>query len=67
MSKKLRKLREKKGMTADQMADRLSLKKSTYWAYEQGRAEPSIYNLQRICIIHQITIDEFIRDSPTAV
>ena len=50
----LRELRKAKGYTQQQMADMLSISRSTYTYYETGNSEPSFQNLKRLCEIFGI-------------
>ena len=67
ISRKIRQIRENRDLTAKQVAESLGMNDTTYLAYELGRAEPSIYNLERICKILEISIGEFLIDSPNSI
>lgn len=47
------------------LAEKIGKKRAAYDAYEQGRAEPSIFTLKKICDLFNITIDKFLEDCPT--
>lgn len=50
--------------TRFQIALQLQINESTYRAYEDGRSEPSIMVIQKICGIYNLTVDQFLKDSP---
>jgi transcriptional regulator with XRE-family HTH domain len=60
ISKNLRHLRKEKGLTQDQLADLLGIKRSLVGAYEEGRAEPPIQNLKNITKVFGVSVDDFI-------
>jgi transcriptional regulator with XRE-family HTH domain len=55
---------KKLGVDRREMADRLKLKRKTFYAYLEARAEPSVLTLKKFCLIAGITVDEFISDIP---
>lgn len=61
---KLIKERLARRLYQQQLADKIAIKRATYAAYEEGRAEPSIFTLEKICQVFKITIDQFMSDSP---
>lgn len=64
LAKKLRDLRESNSFTQTQVADKIGMKKLSYRAYEDARAEPPIFTLELICILYNISIDNLLYDSP---
>lgn len=48
IAKRLRMLRESKGMTLQEIADILGIPKTTYASYEQAKSEPNISLIVRI-------------------
>ena len=56
----LKKARIKLGLTQVQLADRLNISPSTIGMYEQGRREPDIKLLQKICESLNISADELL-------
>lgn len=48
----------------DKMADYLNMKKKSFYAYLDGRAQPSLTTTQKFCQILGITMDEFMKGSP---
>lgn len=62
ISSNLKYLRKKKGLTQQQFADEIGIKRSLVGAYEEDRAEPKYDLLKRIAEYHDFTIDEFINE-----
>jgi transcriptional regulator with XRE-family HTH domain len=60
VSENIKYLRKKNGLTQEQMAERLGIKRSLLGAYEEGRADPRIANLVKFSEIFDITIDQMI-------
>jgi transcriptional regulator with XRE-family HTH domain len=53
-------LRNKKGWTQGDLADRLGIKRSRIGAYEEGRAEPKISDLQLLAMLFGIRLDTLV-------
>lgn len=49
MNKRIKQLRKELGLTQQQFADRLSLKRNTIATYEQGKINPSDVSVSLIC------------------
>lgn len=58
----LKYLRKKKGLTQQQFADNMEIKRSLIGAYEEDRAEPKYDLLKKIAEYFELTIDEFINE-----
>ncbi|MBO5954344.1 MAG: helix-turn-helix transcriptional regulator [Clostridia bacterium] len=56
----LKSIRKEKGLSQKQVALKLGVVESCYANWEQGRTEPSISMLRKICEIFVINIDELI-------
>ena len=56
----LKNIRKEKGLSQKQVALRLGVVESCYANWEQGRTEPSISMLRKLCEIFTINIDELI-------
>lgn len=56
----LRSIRKEKGLSQKQVAEKLGVVESCYANWEQGRTEPSISMLRKLCEIFVINIDELI-------
>jgi transcriptional regulator with XRE-family HTH domain len=63
ISSNLKYLRKKKGLTQQQFADALGIKRSLVGAYEEDRAEPKYELLKKIADFYEFTIDEFINET----
>lgn len=53
----LTKLRNKRGLTQDQMADALNVKRARYNAWENDISKPDIEMLKKISTYHKVTTD----------
>lgn len=51
-------LRRKKGLTQQQFADQMKIKRSSVGAYEEDRAEPKYELLKKIADFYELTMDE---------
>ncbi len=60
VSENIKYLRKQEGLTQEQMAERLKIKRSLLGAYEEGRADPRINNLVKFSEIFDISIDKLI-------
>ena len=56
-AKRLRELRQEKGMTQQQIAALLNLKQQSYLRYENGTGEPSLNTLIRLTQIFGVSSD----------
>lgn len=59
MNETIRAIRKKLGMTQDQFAQQLGIKRSLVGAYEEGRAEPRLELLQKMAALANMSLDEF--------
>jgi transcriptional regulator with XRE-family HTH domain len=62
ISSNLKYLRKKKGLTQQQFADAIGIKRSLVGAYEEDRAEPKYDLLKKIADFYDFSIDEFINE-----
>ncbi|WP_018629750.1 XRE family transcriptional regulator [Niabella aurantiaca] len=60
-NKNLKYLRKLRGLTQDEFAGKLNIKRSLLGAYEEGRAEPRLEVLETVCNIFKLTLDEILR------
>jgi len=60
ISNNLKFLRKKIGLTQEQMAEQIGIKRSLLGAYEEGRADPRISNLLKFSEIFSLTVDQLI-------
>ena len=56
-------LRKKKGLTQQQFADEIGIKRSLVGAYEEERADPKYELLKKIALYFDISIDDFINET----
>ena len=56
----LKNIRKEKGLSQKQVALKLGVVESCYANWEQGRTEPGISMLRKLCEIFVINIDELI-------
>lgn len=59
INESIRTLRKKLGLTQDQFAVKLGVKRSLIGAYEEGRAEPRLELLQKMAGLGGISVDSF--------
>jgi transcriptional regulator with XRE-family HTH domain len=61
LAKNLLILRKRKGMTLDKMAEMLSLNsKSSYKAYEEGRALPDIHKIMKLASFFDVSVADIV-------
>jgi transcriptional regulator with XRE-family HTH domain len=63
ISSNIKFLRKKKGLTQQQFADEVGIKRSLVGAYEEERAEPKYDLLKNIALFFDITVDDFINET----
>lgn len=62
ISDNLRYLRKQKGLTQQQFADLMEIKRSLVGAYEEDRADPRYDLLKKFAIFYELSIDELINE-----
>jgi transcriptional regulator with XRE-family HTH domain len=62
ISSNIKFLRKKRGLTQQQFADQINIKRSLVGAYEEERAEPKYDLLKVIAAFFEISIDDFIKE-----
>ena len=60
----LRMLREKAGLSQQQLADQIGVKSAAISKYEKNQVEPKIEYLVKFCQIFDVTLDELILADP---
>ncbi|MDE0582412.1 helix-turn-helix domain-containing protein [Planococcus sp. A6] len=60
LSKKIKDLREAKGLSPEELADCLGFAKSTVWAYESGKKQVSVVHLERLADFFEISVDSLL-------
>lgn len=63
ISSNIKFLRKRKGLTQQQFADQIGIKRSLVGAYEEERAEPKYELLKNIASFFEITVDDFINET----
>ncbi|MBX9850125.1 MAG: LexA family transcriptional regulator [Cytophagaceae bacterium] len=58
-------LRKQKGLTQEQLAEKIGIKRSLLGAYEEGRAEPGLDYLIKISKIFDVSVDNLISEDLT--
>lgn len=64
IGKRLQHYRAESKLTQLQVAHELDMFEATYQAYEQGRAEPSVLTLFKVCKLFGINIETLLKDPP---
>src|SRR5215217_8686578 len=62
ISQNIKFLRKKKGLTQQQFADEVGIKRSLVGAYEEERAEPKYDLLKKIALFFDVSLDDFINE-----
>ena len=60
LSRNIRELREKKGLTQKEFADSLSVSDKTVSKWENCRSMPDIVMLKKLAIIYKVSIDALV-------
>ena len=63
VSENIKFLRRDKGLTQQEFADRIDIKRSLVGAYEEGRADPRISNLIKMSEVFGVSIDDLVETS----
>ncbi len=64
---KLKKLREKMGLTQIQISEKIDIPSFTYSRYERGNREPNYATLKRIANFYDVTIDYLLSNNEAAI
>lgn len=56
----IERLRKEKGLTQQEVADKLNIARTTYQSYEKGRNEPSINQLKQLSKLFNVSSDVLI-------
>ena len=62
LGEKIKKYRENKNMTQNEVADILGVKSATISKYESNTLEPNIESIKKIAEIFEISIDKLLKD-----
>ncbi|MFD1031926.1 helix-turn-helix domain-containing protein [Metaplanococcus flavidus] len=60
LSKKIKQLREEKGVSTEELAEEIGFAKSTVWAYESGKKQVSVSHLARLADYFEVSIDNLL-------
>lgn len=60
LASNLRFLRKQKGITQNDLADQLDVQRTMISAYEDGRSEPKLSTLQKLCDILEVGVEELL-------
>lgn len=60
LASNLRFLRKQKGITQNDLADQLDVQRTMISAYEDGRSEPKLATLQKLCDILEVGLEELL-------
>jgi transcriptional regulator with XRE-family HTH domain len=63
ISSNIKYLRKKKGLTQQQFADQVGIKRSLVGAYEEERAEPKYELLKNLAVFFEVTVDDLINET----
>lgn len=58
LSSNLRFLRKQKAITQNDLADQLDVQRTMISAYEDGRSEPKLATIQKLCVILEVGLEE---------
>ena len=60
VNQNIRHLRKQNGLTQEELAQRLEIKRSLLGAYEEGRAEPRLMTLVKVAKIFSLSLDDLV-------
>ncbi|WP_296704161.1 LexA family transcriptional regulator [Algoriphagus sp.] len=60
LASNLKFLRKQKGITQNELADQLAVQRTMISAYEDGRSEPKLLTLQKLCDILEVGLEELL-------
>ena len=61
VNENIRFLRKKKGWTQEKFSKKIGIKRSLVGAYEEGRSDPRLSNLLKMCEVFQISLDNILK------
>ena len=62
VNENIRFLRKKKGWTQEKFSNKIGIKRSLVGAYEEGRSDPRLNNLLKMCEIFDISLDNILKN-----
>ena len=63
----IRFLRKKKGWTQEKFSKKIGIKRSLVGAYEEGRSDPRLSNLLKMCEVFSISLDNILKKDVSAL
>lgn len=63
LGEKLRHLRKERGLTQQELAEKVMVAPSTIGMYEQGRREPDTSTLSKLCQVLHVSVDYLLSES----
>ena len=61
VNENIRFLRKKKGWTQEKFSQKIGIKRSLVGAYEEGRSDPRLNNLLKMCDVFSISLDNILK------
>jgi len=61
VNENIRFLRKKKGWTQEKFSHKIGIKRSLVGAYEEGRSDPRLSNLLKMCEVFSISLDNILK------
>ncbi|MBE97617.1 MAG: transcriptional regulator [Flammeovirgaceae bacterium] len=65
VNENIRFLRKKKGWTQEKFSKKIGIKRSLVGAYEEGRSDPRLNNLLKMCEVFKISLDNILKKDVT--
>ena len=67
VNENIRFLRKKKGWTQEKFSKKIGIKRSLVGAYEEGRSDPRLSNLLKMCEVFSISLDNILKKDVSAL
>ena len=67
VNENIRFLRKKKGWTQEKFSKKIGIKRSLVGAYEEGRSDPRLNNLLKMCDVFKISLDNILKKDVTQI
>lgn len=64
IGKNIRRFRNEKNMTQDQLAEKLSVTRQAVSNWENGKTQPDVETLRKIAEVLKVTLEDLIHDKP---
>ncbi len=66
LSEKLKSLRKKAGLTQQQVADAVEIKRSAYAYYEIGKSSPKLAVMKKLAALYNVSVDELLGEEQSS-